>query len=74
MRLGPAAVEPFVEHREQVVEDGAVGVEKLVEESKLRLGKHARGDRRDNALAEPGDVDGPNNSFGSEKRVSRYSK
>ena len=55
--LGPPAVDPLVEDRQQVVEDRAVGVEQLVEEGELGLGEHPGGDRGDGPLAEPGQVD-----------------
>ena len=57
MDLGPAAVDPLVEHREQVVQDRAIGVEQLVQEDELRLRKHPGGDRGDGPLAEPDQVD-----------------
>ena len=57
VQLGPAAVDPLVEHREQVVQDRAVGVEELVQEDELGLGQHAGGDRGDGPLAEPHQVD-----------------
>ena len=55
--LGPAAIDPLVEDREQVVQDRAVGVEQLVEEDELGLGEHPGGDRGDGPLAEPHQVD-----------------
>ena len=55
--LGAAAIDPLVQHRQQVVQDRAVGVEQLVEEDELGLGEHAGDDRGDRSLAEPGQVD-----------------
>ena len=56
--LGAAAVDPLVEHRQQVVEDRAIGVEELVEEDEFAFGQHACRDRRHGPFPEPRQVDG----------------
>ena len=64
MDLGPAAIDPLVEHRQQVVQDRAIGIEELVQEDELAFGEHAGGDRGDGPLAEPDQVDGAEDLVG----------
>ena len=60
----PSAIDPLVEHGQQVVEDRAVGVEKLVEEGEFGLGEHPGGHGRHGPFAEPGQVDRPEDLVG----------
>ena len=58
VRLGPSAVNAFVEDRQQIIEDRAVGVEQLVEKHKLGFGQHAGCHRDDLAFPQLSNVDG----------------
>ena len=57
VNFGAAAVKPLIEHGQKVIEDRAIGIEKLVEEDEFALGEHAGCHRGDRSLAEPDQVD-----------------
>ena len=56
--LSAAAEDAFVQSHQQAVENGAVGVEQLVEENDVGLGQHALGVRHEIALTQAADVEG----------------
>jgi hypothetical protein len=64
----------LVEQREQGVEDGAVGLEHLVDEGDRGIGQEAVGVTLVAVFFQRRMDSGPNSSSGTEKRVSRRSK
>ncbi len=56
-RFAAAAEDAFVEHHQQAVEDGAVGVEQFVQEHERRLGEHAFRIGRQLAFAQLADIE-----------------
>jgi hypothetical protein len=56
MSFDTAAVDPLVEHRQQVIEDRAIGIEEFVQKHEFGLGQHTGRDRGHDALTEPNQI------------------
>ena len=57
-RFAAAAIHPLVQNSQQIIQDGAVGIEQLVEKCELRLGQHSLRDGCNCSFAKLHEIDG----------------